>query len=143
MAYAAIADMQKRIAGHLLEQLAPAVAPATLDNDRINTAIADADALIDGYLGSRYAVPFTTVPPLIKKLSVDIAIYYLHQGYQELKMPEGVKERYDDAIRSLEELKSGEILLAGSTSAAALSAFIRTNKTADDRIFTAESLAGM
>ncbi|HBY38461.1 MAG TPA: DUF1320 domain-containing protein, partial [Alteromonas sp.] len=45
----------------------------SVDAQVVSAAIADASALIDGYLGGRYALPLSVIPSVLPKLCGDIA----------------------------------------------------------------------
>lgn len=64
-----------------------------------------AAGIIDGYIGSRYALPLTTVPDLLVTLSMDIQRYQMaHHGQEE-----DVRQRYEDALKMLEKISKGTI----------------------------------
>lgn len=108
---------------------------------RIDEAIETADAEIDGYCASRYSVPFSPVPGVINKLSVELAIYYL---YARRTVPEKIEKRYDKAVSRLKDIARGTFSVGvdpaptASTSADGAA----TNKTISDRVFTRDSLKG-
>ena len=65
-----------------------------------DSAIADADAEIDGDLAKRYAVPLLPAPRVINKFSKDIAVYNL---FSRIGIDEGTDQktylnRYNSAI---------------------------------------------
>lgn len=108
---------------------------------RIDEAIETADAEIDGYCAVKYSVPLSPVPPVVNKLSVDLAIYYL---YSRRSIPEKVEKRYERAVARLKDIARGLLSLGvepePAASVAADSA--QANKTASDRVFTRDSLKG-
>ncbi len=77
-----------------------------VDTGRVNRAISDAGAEIDSYCLNRYKVPFTTVPPMIRKSAVAIAIYNLFQGKHGA--PEDRRTDYKDTISWLSKVLSGD-----------------------------------
>jgi len=79
------------------------VPTGTVDLDVLNRAIGEADAMIDGYLAGRYALPLPTVPPRLTTLSMDITMWRLHIGEPSTK----VKDDYNAAERALREIASG------------------------------------
>lgn len=87
------------------------VATGVVDLDVLNRAIAEADAMIDGYLASRYALPLASVPPLLTTLSMDITMWRLHLGEPSAK----VKADYDAALRSLRDIGTGAIRIPEAT----------------------------
>jgi phage gp36-like protein len=72
-------------------------------------AASDADSLIDSYLAARYAVPLSTVPPLILGIAADLT---RHELYDDAP-PKEVEARYERAIELLEQIRDGELLLPG------------------------------
>ena len=127
--------------GHVLaEQWAFDSFPlGTIDTSVTNRAIADADAEIDGYCMERYTVPLDPAPSIIRKFSVDIAIYNLfsrRHGPDEVRI-----KRYDDAITFFKGVAAGDISLGADapTETSQDSVGVTTDK--DDRIFTAATLA--
>jgi len=108
---------------------------------RIDEAIAAADAEIDGYCAGRYSVPFDPVPPVVKGLSVEIAAYYL---YKRRTMPEVIEKAYDKAVARLKDISRGVLTLgvAPPPMATATGDAVGVNCSADDRIFTRDTLKG-
>ena len=107
--YAAQADILEQLDGDILIQLTDDADAGTVDADMVTRAIADADAEIDGYCGKRYSVPFSTVPAIVRKFSVDIAIYNLYA--RRKGAPEDRKQRYDNAVKFLANVAKGLISL--------------------------------
>jgi len=108
---------------------------------RIDEAIATADAEIDGYCAGRYSVPFFPVPPVVKGLSIEIAAYYL---YKRRTVPEVIEKAYDKAVARLKDISRGVLTLgvAPPPTATATGDAVGVNCSAEDRIFTRESMKG-
>ena len=64
------------------------------------------DALINGYCGKVYKVPFSPVPELAKDFSLIISIYKLYGRRQGA--PEDIKTRFDDTVDYLKGVAKGE-----------------------------------
>ncbi len=109
MAYSVKADILERLDLSVLIALTDDSGSGSEDDTVITRAIADADAEIDGYVGSRHAVPLSTVPDIIQKFSVDIAIWNLYT--RRGAAPEEIKDRYDKAISFLGLVGKGQISL--------------------------------
>ncbi len=152
MAYCTLDDIMKALDQTTVIQLTDDenLKPATIDPvdpdhapiiARIDEAIETADAEIDGYCAVKYSVPLSPVPPVVNKLSVDLAIYYL---YLRRSMPEKVEKRYERAVARLKDIARGLLSLGvepePAASVAADSA--QASKTASDRVFTRDSLKG-
>ena len=74
----------------------------------VDRALADTDAIIDGYLMARYVLPITgTVPPLLADLAQAIAIYKLHVQQADPK----IEADYKDALRMLQQIAAGTMRL--------------------------------
>jgi phage gp36-like protein len=99
-------------------------------------AIANADALIDGYLSSRYEVPLLEIPQLIAQISADIVRFLLWED----KAPAEVQKRYDERIKQLQQIQQGYISLPSnvpaSTTAAGGVGYVET-----EPLFTMDSLS--
>ena len=120
-------------------------AQSVVDESRLNSVISFGDEVIDGYLRSRYALPLSQTPQLIKSISVDIAVYRLYLRRPQ-KMNETIENSYKNAIKLLEQIQKGLICLdienAGSNETPIKTGFYRTNKTKADRVFSKEALKG-
>lgn len=103
---------------HLIADLTGTEEP---DDTAIQRAISDASAEIDGYLGTRYALPLSTVPDVLLRLCCDIGLYRL-ANLRSLGDLEDLRKRYEDAVRYLELVAKGTVSLgisSGSESEAA------------------------
>ena len=81
------------------------VPAGVVDGAVVTRGIAEADAMIDGYLGGRYALPLAATPALIANLSQVITLWILHLSEPEAK----VKADHDAAMRSLRDIAQGVI----------------------------------
>ena len=104
MSYCTEQDLITRYGEDELIQLTDKQNVGQLDTDVINSAIADADSLIDGYLGSRYQLPVNPVPRSLVRIACEICRYYL---YETLATDE-VKDRYNEAVRALKASSKGK-----------------------------------
>jgi phage gp36-like protein len=128
MTYATQANLEARFGGEIADFLAGNAAS-------VAQALADADAMIDGYLAS-YSLPLASVPPILTQYACDIARYRLYGD----AAPEVVVNRHKDAIRFLERVAAGQIGL-GVTGIAPVAGSISTN--APSRVFSADALDGL
>ena len=74
---------------------------------KINRALADATSEINAHLLGRYQLPLEQTPEVIKLKCADIARYLLHDDHPT----DQVKQRYEDAMRYLQKVASGQISL--------------------------------
>jgi phage gp36-like protein len=142
MAYCTLDDIKKLIPEEVIVQLTDDEDAGSVDQARVDEAIAQADAEVDSYCGGRYSVPFSAVPEVVKKLSVDIAVYNLYSRTVQ-EIPEVRRERYRNAIRQLEGISKGLVSLGiGPTPEPASKSGAETNKATDTNVFSREKLEG-
>ena len=143
MAYCILTDIKKLIPEDTLIQLTDDEGAGIVNQGRIDEAIAQADAEIDAYLGGRYSVPLTPVPDVVKKVSVDMAIYNLYSRRVE-EIPATRADRYKGAIRLLEGIAKGTVSIgeAVEPTAAESTDQAKVSTSSEDRIFTRDKLGG-
>ncbi|TIX53018.1 MAG: DUF1320 domain-containing protein, partial [Mesorhizobium sp.] len=80
MTYAVRQDLVDRFGATELMQLTDRtnVPPSMIDDVVVGRALADADGVIDGYIGKQFKLPLSVVPPVLVKVASDLARYYLH-----------------------------------------------------------------
>ena len=78
---------------------------------RIDSAIASACAVADGYIAARYSTPVASVGSALKSAVLDIARYSLWDN----QAPDEVRTRFEDALRWLRDVSSGKAVLPDST----------------------------
>lgn len=79
------------------------------DQAAIDKALADASAEIDTYLAERYTLPLATVPDVLKRLCVEMALYRLVR--EGTAAAEDYRLRYEDATRLLRDIATGKAAL--------------------------------
>lgn len=90
-----------------LIQLTDRGAVGLIDDLVLNQAIADASAEIDTYLAGRYDVALVDVPVVLVRTACQLTRFYL---YDEV-VPELVQNRYDNAVRLLDKIGTGQLTL--------------------------------
>lgn len=72
-----------------------------------------AEGVVNGYVGQRYSLPFSTVPPLIRAITEDIAVYYAIRGAlnQDGKVKNVYLDDYKLAMTTLEKISEGDLAL--------------------------------
>jgi phage gp36-like protein len=105
MAYATRADLEQRHGADEVEQRESALPAGAVDR-----ALADAEALIDGYLVGRYSLPLTPVPANLPRVACAIARYHLLGD----AVTERATEDHKNAIAWLKDVASGRVLLQGA-----------------------------
>jgi len=108
MIYATVEELIAAVSNSSL--LAQATGTEEPDETKLEKALVDASAKIDGYVGSRYSLPLPTVPPVLRTYCIDIALYGL-LNFRALGDLEDIRLRYKDAIMFLKELIKGEVSL--------------------------------
>jgi len=84
---------------------------ASLSDDQLGEAIEEADQEVDGALGSLYTTPFVPTPPLIARLSRDIAAFLAtltHRKTNPMDRDDPVRLRYDRAQQILGQAREGQ-----------------------------------
>jgi len=138
MAYCSLDDLKEIIPEDNLIQLTDDNNIGIIDQSKIDTAISNADIMIDGYLRGHYDLPLDPVPGIIKKISTDIALYNLYSRRFEMDIPDGMRDRYKNALKLLELIQSGKVTIMNLE--ASESRVYKTNKSSDDRMFPKETL---
>lgn len=105
--YAARQDIVDRIGIDELHVLADRDRDEIVDEASITQALLDASTTIDTYVSRRYPVPLSPVPGIAKTLCVTIAVYFLAD--RAGAVTEERRKRYEDAIKLLERMASGEV----------------------------------
>jgi len=140
VSYSSQEDLIERFGESMLIDLTDLSMPATgqIDAAKIARALEDTDATIDGYLSGRYVLPLSQTPPMLRDLSLSIAIYKLHRDTSSDK----IQKDYNDALKTLVLVSNGTVRLdvAGVQATTNGSNEVRTNETC--RPFTADSLKG-
>jgi len=138
MPYTDLAKLTARFGDELLLQLADRDGSGMVDAGVVDGAIADTDAVIDGYLTGRYRLPLATTPPLLADLAAAITIYKLHTYEPDKK----IAEDHKDAMRGLREIAAGTIRLPaeGVEPEGTGGSGVRTNDR--ERPFTEDNLKG-
>lgn len=75
------------------------------DVDAVNAALKRGSVEIDSYISVRYALPLDEAPELLKGHCIDIALYRLASTRNAVS--EEHRQRYDDAIKTLEKIARG------------------------------------
>ena len=141
MAYSTIDDIRKLLPEEELLALTDDEALGTVGQGRVDEAVAQADAEVDSYCAVRYTVPVSPVPALLRKLSVDIAVYALYSRAVQ-SVPEVRGERYRSAIRQLEGISKGTLTLGVEEADASEATGAETNKASDTSVFTRKGMEG-
>ncbi len=139
MSYASQQNLTDRFGNDELLQLTDRATPptGTIDATVVAEALADADAIIDSYIGKRYDLPLASTPIRLIAVGCDLARYSLYKD----DPTETVAARHTDAIKWLRDISTGAAVLdvAGSPPAAAGD---QVRISAPARTFTKTTLGG-
>lgn len=92
-----------------------------VDKDAAERAIADAEAKVESYIGTRNKLPLpgvedrpdpeanTSVPEILRSLVADIAIYRMAAQHDQLTKEK--RQRYEDACKWLEQYADSKVSL--------------------------------
>ena len=137
--YSSQSDIERLIPPDTIYQLTNDGVAGGTDTDVLEESIRQADAEIDSYCGTFLTVPFVVVPDIIKKISVDIAIYNLYSRKVE-EIPPARNDRYKNAIRQLEGISKGTISI-GAVQGEVTKGEILSSTDAENRVFTMNTLS--
>nr|BDD46394.1 hypothetical protein 12 [bacterium] len=140
--YCALSDIVSVVPESEIARLTDDTSGRTLNENVVNEAISKGDELINGYLRSRYDVPLTSAPLLVRNISVDLAVYFLYQRRYRANMPESVENQYKTSVKTLGEIQKGFVNLGiePQSDEGGQVGIYRTNKTSSSKLFNKEFL---
>lgn len=103
MSYATQQDLIDRFGEGELLAVADRDGDAAVDTAVVDRALADADGLIDSYIGARYALPLVAVPSQLVSAACDIARWKLYTDAPH----DRVEGAYKAAIAWLKDIQAG------------------------------------
>lgn len=111
MAYTAAANVRELLNG---------VTSTAMDDTRVGTFITRAENLINAKIGGIYAVPFTTVPPIIKTLAEEISAFFI---MRTLFTEDSVNKSdwtllFKESMKLLDDIAAGKITIVDAAGAA-------------------------
>lgn len=136
MSYASIDDLAARYGTEELCHLTGRTPEQGPDIAAVERALADAEAEVNSYLGTRYAVPLDPVPAIVRSITADVARYKLSDD----RPLDEVKARYSQAILRVMDIASGKATLGAPWDSAAPSVAFASTKRGADRTFSTDSL---
>ena len=108
MSYADIDDVFKRYKP--IRSLVGAGSLQVSSDDVASIFIADAEGIVDGFLGRRYEVPLTNTPSIVTQIASDLAIF--NMLVEKLPdTPDFFQPRYDRAMSLLKMYAKGEMII--------------------------------
>lgn len=140
MSYATLQQLTDRYGAQMLVLLTDRaeIATGTIDPAVIDRALADTDAMIDGFLMDRYILPIAAIPPLLADIAQVIAIWKLHRHQPNEK----IEKDYKEAMSLLDRIAKGAVRLPVDGVEPATSPTNGVRITDRERPLTAENLKG-
>lgn len=115
--YAVKADLTpRRVSQQDLIELTDDVNAGAMDDACINDILTESSGTVDSYCRLRYATPLQASEQ-VKGLCLDLAEYKLFS--RRRRIPESVKDNYDNAIGFLKDVAAGRAVLDQPVAAAA------------------------
>lgn len=139
MAYCTLDDIKRQLPEAVVIQLTDDSQTGAVAMENVDKAIADAGSEIDGYCRKRYDVPFAPVPAIINKLAVDIGIYNLFSR-RDVEPPQVRTDRYNAAVRVLENIARGTVTIGMEEETAAQAPADLPWFATPEPVFTRDSL---
>lgn len=140
MSYISQTTLTDRFSARMLVALTDRgeVATGVIDVGVVARALADTDAVIDGYLAARYALPLAEVPALVADIAGAIAIWKLHVAAADPK----IETDYKDALRMLRDIGAGAVRLSVAGAEPGVSGGTGVRITDRERPLTEANLKG-
>jgi len=136
--YITQADLENKISKSLLIQLTDDDKTGLIDSTKLDSAINEAEAEIDGYIATKYTVPVSPVTDLLKKLARQIAVKNLYD--RRPSTPENVNDNYDNAIAFLKAVAKGDATLGVDPPPAESTQGSAGEVSGPERVFTRDKL---
>lgn len=140
--YCSLDDIKKQIPEEAILQLTDDDALGVIDEAKVEEAISNAGALIDGYCSARYLIPFATVPAIIKPIAVDLAVYALYARRVET-MPEVRAANQKNAVKLLGDISTGKVRLGAQATVTAVQPQQSPSITSSPRLFSRDKMRGL
>lgn len=138
--YVSQTDLERRFgAERLVELTQDDTSLDTVDTDVLAEVIADAEAMVDGYVGARYSLPLSSPPAILTRLAAILTWYQLHE--RRHGAPENVAKDYANAMRSLRDISSG-VLTLGTQPEPSVNAGKKIHSTSSAPTFGRDNLKG-
>ena len=102
---------------------------------KINRALDDATSEINAHLLGRYQLPLAGLPAMIRLKCADIARYLLHDDHPT----DSIRQRYEDAMRYLHKVASGQVSLGLSQDNEAPQAAKTVQFVPGERVFSRQN----
>lgn len=126
MRYCALPDLQAAIPERTLIELTNdtttdygAPSPTTVDAEIIESAVRQAEEIVDAHLRGRYNLPLSPVPTVIKDVAVNLARHWLYARRPEGSgLPEAVTRTFKASLHMLEQIRDNKLTIGDPSGAA-------------------------
>jgi len=99
--YCTVTDMKNAVS-----ELKTLIDAIKITEESVESWIEKGDTIINSYCAARYKVPFTTAPPLIKSLSIELATFFY---FRDQSQSSEERDKIWARVRMLlEKIESGE-----------------------------------
>lgn len=140
--YSSVARIKARLTNDTLLQLTDDEGLGVVNEARLSAALVKASSIVDMLCGTKYSVPFVSVPSIVESLVDDIAEYELY-ARKVREFPEAIKERRDNAVKLLTNVSNGTASLGIDPAPKPPTAGApETNVATSPRTFTRDKLSG-
>lgn len=136
--YATLDDLIARASEVEIRQVADRNRDGVIDEDVVTEALIHADNIVNGYVASKYTLPFVVTPDLVRTWAITIARYRLH--FQS--PPEWLVDEYKEAIASLKDVARGTLVLPVASGEISATASATTMSCSPDEVFSSQNLRG-
>lgn len=113
------------------------------DDAKLNLIIADAESVVNGKLNVKYTTPLNQAPADIKRIVLDIALYFIYGMTNTDEEMEGISNRYNRALKSLDNIAQGYQKIDGATEVSANSSGIMVSTIGRERKYNEDMLKRM
>lgn len=81
----------------------------------VESAISEAAAVVDAYIGGRYRVPIgDPVPNIVTQITANLALCLLYDRRRELDAPKGIEERRERCMSLLRDIREDKASIIGA-----------------------------
>ncbi|MCY1376863.1 hypothetical protein D9M69_643870 [compost metagenome] len=109
MVYATLVDLTEQFGSNAVLLVADRNEDGEIDAEVVASALTNASAEIDTYVGVKHRLPLPLVPQVLVLRCCEIALYRLSADAGSLT--EEKRKRYDDAVAHLRRIASGDASL--------------------------------
>jgi phage gp36-like protein len=111
MAYCIINDLYGNETKDAIAQLSNDTQPSKVDENVVNTIIAEQSDEIDSYVRGRYPLEKVATDPVLKKICIELTLFELRYRRNKSKITDSIQKSYDRQIQKLRDIQSGKMTL--------------------------------